>query len=309
MSVTDYPNLFLPGAMKSATSTFHERLTTIPDIAGADRKEVYFFSSNARYSQGPDAYLARFAAAPPCRYWLDSSQSYLVDSRVPSRIARFLDRRPAKFIFCLREPVARCISALTYCTHLLNVERRAIEEVFRPALEATELDAACDAEMAALAPARAAGRILPSNGESDHLIHPYAYVTSSHYARFLQVWLDTFPRESFFFCTFEEVTAGTPDFVARLETFLGVTGLSAPFARRDAALQTRIYKHHALARMADTLRPLMCKLPHSWRASVRQRVAHTLKRSPDMGIRPDVRDRLQTLFARELATVERGRLT
>lgn len=104
------PNLFIPGAAKSGTSSLHLYLGQHPDIFMSRRKEPHFFSHDKRYlsSDGRKKYLDLFANTTEFQYRGESSTGYMVFPGVIERIKNEVE--DPKFIFVLRNPVDRAYS-------------------------------------------------------------------------------------------------------------------------------------------------------------------------------------------------------
>lgn len=101
------PNLIIPGAAKSGTSSLHEYLNLHPEIEMSRVKEPHFFTHNDRYSEGLKFYDNLFNNEN-AKYWGESSTAYFVDTLALKRIKKEL--RSVKFIVILRDPVMRAAS-------------------------------------------------------------------------------------------------------------------------------------------------------------------------------------------------------
>ncbi|NGP76699.1 hypothetical protein G3570_08645 [Balneolaceae bacterium YR4-1] len=101
------PNLIIPGAAKSGTSSLHEYLNLHPDIEMSREKEPYYFTLNKRYAEGLTFYDNLFNNKK-ARYWGESSTAYFVDRVALKRIKKELGG--VKFIVILRDPVMRAVS-------------------------------------------------------------------------------------------------------------------------------------------------------------------------------------------------------
>lgn len=107
------PNLFLIGAMKSATTSLHSYLDKHPNIFMSKRpwKEPQFFAKEENWHKGFDWYYSLFKDASQEKYIGESSTTY---SRLPN-IAGVAERihevSPcAKIIYIMRDPIERAIS-------------------------------------------------------------------------------------------------------------------------------------------------------------------------------------------------------
>lgn len=105
------PNLFIPGAGKSATSSLHEYLNQHPDIYMSRIKEPHFFSDDSYWGAGLCEYEKLFEEGRECRIRGESSTGYMIFPNVIERIKSSI--HDPKFIFILRNPVDRAYSH--YC--------------------------------------------------------------------------------------------------------------------------------------------------------------------------------------------------
>ena len=101
------PNLFIPGAAKSGTSSLHEYLSQHPQVYMSKIKEPHFFA-RPEFPKGLDEYKELFAPGSMLAYRGESSTSYMVYPDVIGRILAYVEN--PKFIFILRNPVDRAIS-------------------------------------------------------------------------------------------------------------------------------------------------------------------------------------------------------
>lgn len=102
------PNLFVPGAAKSATSSLHDYLNQHPDIYMSGTKEPHFFCHDDKYIGKRDWYFDLFKDAAEYRYRGESSTGYMVFPHVIERIKETIEN--SKFIFILRNPIERAFS-------------------------------------------------------------------------------------------------------------------------------------------------------------------------------------------------------
>lgn len=103
------PNLIIPGAAKSGTSSLHEYLRIHPEIAMSSQKEPHFFTLKKKFDLGLDFYNSIFPEANDKHlYHGESSTSYLPNKDAIHKIKNTLGE--VKFIIILRNPVKRAIS-------------------------------------------------------------------------------------------------------------------------------------------------------------------------------------------------------
>jgi Sulfotransferase domain len=102
------------GAMKSGTTTLHQRMSSHPEIAASTPKELNFFCH--RYKPEIQAYEDRFRFDSGRHvYTLESSPNYTKLPRwrhVPARIARLPGRK--RLIYILRNPIDRIDSHIAH---------------------------------------------------------------------------------------------------------------------------------------------------------------------------------------------------
>ena len=106
------PNLFLVGAMKSATTSLHKYLDMHPDIFMSKKpKEPDYFVKEINYNKGMDWYLSLFDNAANEKYLGESSTSYTKAPEFGGVPERIHDLCPdAKIIYIMRDPIERAIS-------------------------------------------------------------------------------------------------------------------------------------------------------------------------------------------------------
>lgn len=189
-------NTFLIGAQKAGTTYLAALLDQSADVCVSNPKEPQFFTS--RYGDGFDAY-ARCFADPEARIRLDASTTYTflrpaadmdrpdapgILAPVPQRILTACPE--AKFIYILRDPVQRAVSA-----HRHNMRTH-------PQPDGPISLVACIEENPMLA-------------------------VASRYAEQIERWLAEVPRERFLFLDFKRVTKDTQAVLEEVCAFLGIT--------------------------------------------------------------------------------------
>ncbi|MFC2080836.1 sulfotransferase domain-containing protein [Bacteroidota bacterium] len=104
------PNLFIPGAAKSGTSSLHEYLNLHNDIFMSAKKEPHYFSHDQHYynDEKRERYYSLFMQGKNHVYRGESSTGYMVFPNVIQRIQKDIEN--PKFIFILRNPVDRIFS-------------------------------------------------------------------------------------------------------------------------------------------------------------------------------------------------------
>lgn len=106
------PNLFVPGAGKSGTSTLHELLNQHPKICMSSIKEPQFWTKKSFESFSAkefEDYASLFEWNDSYKYFGESSTSYMCFPEFIERINSY-ELVDCKFIFILRNPIDRCYS-------------------------------------------------------------------------------------------------------------------------------------------------------------------------------------------------------
>ena len=147
-----------------------------------------------------DRYASFFAAAPSHTVRVEKTSAYFENDGARECLVRLLP--DARFVFILREPVARAFS---------NWSRSRAQ-----GLETLPFEVAVELEERSrpvpLPPDRAYAR-------------PFDYLTRGQYATLAQAWIDAVSRSRLFFCLFEEAIAAPEAFAHKLQRFVGVEPL------------------------------------------------------------------------------------
>lgn len=106
------PDFILIGAMKCATSSLHEQLAAQPGLFMSTPKEPNFFSDEDIFARGMAWYTGLFADAKAGDLCGESSTHYTKLPVHPNVVDRLAEHVPAaKFIYVMRHPVERLVSA------------------------------------------------------------------------------------------------------------------------------------------------------------------------------------------------------
>lgn len=166
-----FPNLFVIGAPKCATTSLHSALASVPDTYMTAVKEPGFFSTDEHFDRGVPHYLRSFfsnAGSFPLRG--ESTPWYLYSADARNRIAQARQDMPVKIVVLIRQPSDRAYS-MFLDQQRAGLERRSFEQ-------------AVSAELASERAGTATG---PPQRR---------YVWSSEYARHIQEWSATFSSDS-----------------------------------------------------------------------------------------------------------------
>lgn len=139
MSTGALPNLIVIGAQKAGTTLLHGLLDVQPGVAMSKPKELDFFSSERgdAWRRGIGWYREQFDPQAAVRG--ESSPGYAAHpfaEAVPERIASVIDPNEVRFVYLVRDPVDRVVSALRHAIGT-GEERRSAAAVLDGELEGT----------------------------------------------------------------------------------------------------------------------------------------------------------------------------
>jgi hypothetical protein len=225
--MTTLPNLFIVGAPRCGTSSFHAYLAAHSRIFMCTPKEPHYFGSDLEIHgrcESLDCYRALFADAGPVAYAGESSVLYLYSRNAPEQIREFCPE--ARIIIMLRDPCEMIASLHAQNLLLGFVDQGDLRDAL--ALEAE----------------RREGSSLPPGCKSP-LALQYTYLAS--YADPVRRYLETFGRQQVT-CIFYDDLKAQPEQVYR-ETlaFLGLSVESLPnFSVHN---ERRHWRHPGLGRL------------------------------------------------------------
>ena len=115
-NTSNFPNLFIPGAAKSGTSTLHDLLNQHPKICMSSLKEPYYLI-NDNFEDRKEVYNTKyetlFKNKPKALFKGDSSTAYMLFPNFIERVKANVTK-DVKFIFILRNPIDRIYSHYWY---------------------------------------------------------------------------------------------------------------------------------------------------------------------------------------------------
>jgi len=197
------PHIVIGGAPRSGTTFLCELLAKHPQVYIARP-----FIPEPKICLTPDPagdlgfrrrYASLFANAPKGTVRIEKTSNYFENDEARERLARLLP--DTKFVFILREPVARAYSNWLWSTS------NGLETL--PFAEAV----ACEGKRPSpLPPERSYAR-------------PFDYMLRSRYGSFAAAWIKSIGRERIAFYVFETAVARPEPFVAHLQRFIGVRPL------------------------------------------------------------------------------------
>ena len=103
------PNLFIPGAAKSGTTSLHELLDVHADICMSSIKEPIFWNKNGPTISKKIEWYNSLFKNKDAHILGESTTSYMYFPKFIEQIKAYYDTDP-KFIFILRNPIDRCYS-------------------------------------------------------------------------------------------------------------------------------------------------------------------------------------------------------
>jgi hypothetical protein len=261
---------YMIGAQKAGTTTLADLLAQHPDIAVPVPKEPHYLTHNRGRGDGwyRDCFGCRDEAL-----WIDCSTSYSMAplevgreaepvAGVPERILK-VSGKEAKFIYILRDPVARTWSAYWH-----RVRSGYEKRPFEPALEAFP-----------------------------------GYIETSRYYSQAERYLEIFPRESFLFLDFHALSCNPVAAADACRDFLGLDAQKCTFvfdrpknqsfqySALGQILRSALGSHERMKRFAGVVKALVPEALHP-----------LLKRLAARGIPPmdpATKSRLRALFFEE----------
>lgn len=197
-----YPNLFIAGVPKAATTTWYVALGRHPDVFMPEEKELRFLDRDLTFDnrvETEEDYLAYFEDAGDVARRGDASPWYFYSREAPKAIRRRVD--DPRVLVLLRDPVERL-----YSLHgqMVMSGAETIED-FGEALDAQE--------------DRKKGRRLPDFFEPREGLY---YWDIAHYAPHARRYLDIFEDDELMFVRFEEFTGDPEETYRRICRFLDV---------------------------------------------------------------------------------------
>ena len=243
------PSFLVIGAQRCGSTTLHRYLSMHPRILPPLRKEVHYF--DFQYEKGPDWYLSHFPGlrnqltAGLRRITFEASPYYMVHPLAPERIKAFNPNM--KLIAILRDPVDRALS------HYHHESRWGVETLTFEDAIAAEPERLCGSE-----------RLLkqaPHYYSFHH--HHFSYLDRGRYARYLDPWLEQFPRRRLLILKSEDLFEDADSVINRVFAFLGLPDhrLSIDAAPRSAyrpmAPELRVRLQRCFALDQDRLKALL----------------------------------------------------
>ncbi len=276
------PNLFIPGAPKSGTTSLYEWLTPHPEVFMSPFKEPHYFCDDLtfRYNPFPDlaTYLGLFGAAEDEPYRGEATTWYLYSKTAPARIAE-LCSTDVRILPMLRNPVE-----MLHSLHSQHVYQ-GVEPIrdFEAAL-AAEDDRKAD----------------PSRVEQPELLY---YGEIVRYTDQLERYVDTFGRENVHVILFDDLVEDEAAVYRDVCRFLDIDPTVDPGFEK-ANPNTSVRSHwlrDVTENLPSPIQAVTEKLPMSVRLKLREIVnrANT-KAEPRDPMDPETREHLKDRFRDEV---------
>ncbi len=270
-----YPNLFLAGVAKAATTTWYEVLGEHPDVFMSPLKEPRFFDTDQSYTHridDEDAYLALFDEASDEARWGECSPWYLYSEAAPGRIRDRVE--DPRVIVILRNPVDRLYSmhGQRVMTGNENIES------FEEALDASD--------------ARKRGERLP---ERRNPLKALYYWDVALYAPHVRRWMDTFDEDELTILRFDDFVEDPHGTYVDLCEFLGIDPTVEPtFRKSNPHQEVRSHEMRRLHRDPPApIRWLTGWWPKRWRDTLRELVKSLNRRTTEREpLDPSVKQRI-----------------
>jgi hypothetical protein len=221
------PNVFIAGAQKSGTTTLCAALDRHPQALVSTPKEPAFFSRAANLGNAQiyeECFQAKRDVIP--RAIVDGSNAYMVDPLAPSRIRDMLGE-DLRFIFCLRDPVARAVSGYWHQAKK-GRECRPLSEAL--SFASSSLDEAIREEQRRLRHA-AAHRLIDIAAYTDRYDDPlwnFRYLRNSLYAADLTRFYRIFGAARVKVVLFEELVGDPVATLSLVAAFLNIDPAGFP---------------------------------------------------------------------------------
>ncbi|MEO2030928.1 MAG: sulfotransferase domain-containing protein [Planctomycetaceae bacterium] len=216
------PNLIIPGAQKSGTSSLHAWLADHPQCVMSQPKEPMFFSrSDLRHG------IAQYSKCFPhdhhddiARIIGEASTTYLSIPGVPARIADVIGKE-VKFVFVLRNPAERAVSAYWHMAKRLR-ELRCLEDVL--AIDSVDLEASIDGESEGIRAAERECKVVTDGYERSigDRYWSFRYLRNSCYLEDLRRFEAVFGRGQMLILLSDDLAMQPEESFVRTTDFLGI---------------------------------------------------------------------------------------
>lgn len=286
------PNLIIPGAQKSGTSSLVRFIGAHPECVFSVPKEPTYFSKRSNL-ESLTRYAAHFAGADPARHKIiaEGTTAYMADGAVPALLYNYLGPN-VKVLFILRDPIARAYSGYLHLWERGH-ERRTPDQVFGAVGES--LSEAISNEANRLESASELGlvrhNVYKYPERYDDTLWQFRYLANSYYRPAVNRYRAVLGQENTHVVIFEQFIQTPSETADRISSFLGI----------DPSLFPEDVPHVNRSRAPGNNSAVRVLV--RWMTSLRPGVAPVSLRAALMRIPPtmpkQLRARLRGLFAEE----------
>jgi hypothetical protein len=217
------PDYIIIGAQRCGTTSMMRYVGVHPRVSFVARKEIHFFSQ--RYGKGKHWYGQQLGKRKTGLLCGEKSADYMVDPRVPERIAQMIPR--AKLICLLRNPVDRALSGFYLGIHLGREKGKFHEAIKRKPRQ----------------------RFVDWWGADVN-----QFLLRGQYAEQLERWFRHFPREQVLVIRYEDMAENTQREYGKVLEYLGLPAFEPKFIQH--AQLTKKGMHWATRRwLAEYFKP------------------------------------------------------
>ena len=277
------PNLVVVGVAKAGTTSLFDYLTQHPEICGARRKELFYFSSLLYGEQLPpvDSYAAAFGHCSTAAVRVEATPGYYYGGRpVIDAMRALLGRHQT--VLVLREPVDRLLSYYSFERSRSNIP--------------------FDMDFGAYVDRCRALRERGADGERQN--NAYWGLSGGLYDAPLAEWLEAYGQDMRV-VFFEQLKTDAPGVVRGLLEWLGLDATPASEFSYGVRNATVVYRNARLNEARAALRGRLKFTPH-WLSSIVSRVDATLGgRRSSHGVDAELRRVLEAFYAESTANTRR----
>ena len=301
-----WPEAFIIGAPKAATTSLFAALATHPDVceprgvdcrsgkgamsnskeaidffickdAQAGNKEVNFFNSAGSFAKGSASYLSHFGLDPSCQNrthvkYLDGTPSYLQSVEAAQRMRSMIPRElhpKLRFVAVLREPVARHLSWWNMQEQLRYLQKKGGGRGGKRGQNTASR------RYASLVTAQL--KEMEGRGWGKEWTGGDA-LQDSFFDEQIQRWCESFPREQLMVVNYETLVRNASDTLQRIVRFLGLEPYPAWAA--EAQLEHKLKRSGAFKLDIDQIPAELCAAMQRVFAPHNQRLYQFLREAP-----------------------------
>jgi hypothetical protein len=287
MTADRYPNLFIAGVPKAATTTWYTVLDRHPDVYMPDKKEPRFLNTDFTFDfrvETEEEYLSLYEDAGDEHRRGEASPWYVYSEEATRKIRERVD--DPRIVVLLRDPVERIYSqhGQFVMTGAENIES------FREALAASQ--------------ARKRGERLPRRVEPREALY---YWDVAHYAPHVRRYLDTFEDHELMFIRFEDFTDDPRAVYREICEFIGVDpSIDVEIPNSNAHQEIRSRRFRELVRdPPEPVQTVTALFPLAWRDRLREIFKGVNRKETDRDPLPDdLRRELTEHCRRDVEEVE-----